>query len=68
LDSIAGFGFDFGALRNPDDELVQKYNWLVEPAPEKAAWFIANSKSLKSSEIGRTLSIDRPTQSSSRNG
>lgn len=38
-------GYDFNSLKNPDSELVQKYNWLVEPSNEKAVWFIAHSTS-----------------------
>jgi cytochrome P450 len=35
----AGLGRDFGALRNPDDELVQKYNTLLEPSKENGIYF-----------------------------
>lgn len=36
---IAGFGRDFGALQNPEDELVRDYSEILEPDNEKLAWF-----------------------------
>jgi cytochrome P450 len=35
-------GRDFGALRNPDDELVRDYNSLLEPTINRAIYFAAN--------------------------
>ena len=39
---VAGFGRDFKALKNPDDELVRTYNTLLEPTTEKTIFFAMN--------------------------
>jgi len=39
---VAGMGRDFGALRNPEDELVSDYNSLLEPTTSRAIYFAAN--------------------------
>ena len=38
----AGLGKDFGALRDPDDPLVKKYNTLLEPSTEIGIYFAVN--------------------------
>lgn len=37
---IAGFGRDFDSLKNPDDKFVQDYQQVLEPHPQKAAFFL----------------------------
>ncbi|KAL9060316.1 MAG: hypothetical protein Q9162_000720 [Coniocarpon cinnabarinum] len=36
---IAGLGRDFDSLRNPDDELQQRYHTVLEPDKKKLFWF-----------------------------
>ena len=39
---VAGLGRDFNAIKNPDDELVQAYEEILEPTTEKAVFFACN--------------------------
>lgn len=36
---LAGLGRDIGSLRNSEDELIANYEEILEPTPEKAAYF-----------------------------
>lgn len=36
---IAGLGRDFNSLQNPGDEIVERYNMVLEPDNEKLLWF-----------------------------
>lgn len=37
---LAGIGRDIESLRNSDDELIENYQEILEPTPEKAAYFV----------------------------
>ena len=39
---VAGLGKDFNALKNPDDELIQTYEEILEPTTEKGIFFALN--------------------------
>ncbi|KAF2179552.1 cytochrome P450 [Zopfia rhizophila CBS 207.26] len=39
---VAALGKEFNTLRNADDELVQLYDWLLQPKKERLWWFLTN--------------------------
>ncbi|KAF2017471.1 cytochrome P450 [Aaosphaeria arxii CBS 175.79] len=39
---LAGLGRDIGSLRNADDELIELYEEILEPTPEKGAYFVCH--------------------------
>lgn len=39
---VAGLGRQFNALYSAEDELIDNYQEILEPSPEKALYFAAN--------------------------
>lgn len=42
--SIAGFGYDMGALRDPDNEVVMQWKFLLDPNIWMRLWLLVNGQ------------------------